>query len=147
MYKACRLPFLAACVLAFPALADEVATAAGLVGTWEGRWIYDPAVSGRLVVTISSANGTSLKGKSMWYATTVGDFGDTFSKTKLKDNKLSVTEPTMDFEATLSADGLSMEGTWTSPVATGTLKLQKKVEAKPDAKPQEKKDARVEGKQ
>lgn len=139
MFKAFRLPLLAACVLALPAAADDAAQAASLVGTWEGKWVFDANVSGKLLVVVASASGTNLKGKSTWFGTAVGDFNDTFSKTKLKDGKLTVGEPTMDFEATIAADGLSMEGTWTSPMASGTLTLKKKVEAPKDAKAEEKK--------
>ena len=131
MIKAFRLPLLAACVLALPSplLADDAALAAKLVGTWEGKWTFD-TTGGKLVVTIASASGTSLKGKSMWYATAVGDFGDAFTKTKLKDGKLTVTESTMDFEAKVSEDGTSMEGTWTSPMASGGVTLKKLEEKK-----------------
>jgi hypothetical protein len=135
MLKAFRLPLLAACVLALPAAAqaDDAALAAKLVGTWEGRWSYD-TMGGKLVVTITSAAGTSLKGKSTWYATAVGDFNDAFTKTKLKDGKLTVTEATMDFEATVNAEGTAMEGTWVSPMASGGMKLAKKEEKKEDKK-------------
>ena len=44
----------------------------------------------------------------------------------MKGQKVEFPEPTMDFEATLSEEGESMEGTWTSPLASGGLKLKKK---------------------
>jgi hypothetical protein len=127
MLRSIRRSLLAASVLvAAPfAMADDAAVAAGLVGTWEGTWTYDTS-GGRLVVKITASNGASLKGESMWYGTVVGDFKDTFSKAKVKGQKVEVGEPTMDFEATLSEDGRTLTGTWTSPMATGGLTLTKK---------------------
>lgn len=127
MLRSLRRSLLAATLLvAAPlALADDASVAASLVGTWEGRWSYD-TMGGKLQVKITAANGANLKGESIWFATAVGDFKDTFSKAKVKGNKVEVGEPTMDFEATLSEDGQTMTGTWTSPVATGGLTLTKK---------------------
>ncbi len=51
-----------------------------------------------------------------------GEFSDRFSSAKLK-----VSEQTTDFEVTVSEDGTAMEGTWTSPVASGPMKLKKLV--------------------
>ena len=126
MLRSVRRSLLAASVLvAAPlAMADDAAVAASLVGTWEGKWSYD-TMGGKLQVKITAANGANLKGESIWFATAVGDFKDTFSKAKVKGNKLEVGEPTMDFEATISEDGKSMTGTWTSPMATGGLTLMK----------------------
>ena len=140
MIHAFRLPLLAVCVLALPspAMADDAALASKLVGTWEGKWLYD-TMGGKLIVKITAASGTSLKGKSTWYATAVGDFEDSFTKTKLKDGKLTVSEATMDFEATVNEDGTSMEGTWTSPMASGAMNLKKKAEEKKEEKKAEKK--------
>ena len=115
-------PALAATALA--ASAEDAALAAKLVGAWEGRWEFDQ-VGGKLTVTIKSSDGDTLKGESTWFGTAVGDFSDTFSKAKLKGLKLKVPESTMDFEVTVSADGMSMEGKWSSPMASGALKLKK----------------------
>jgi len=102
-------------------------TAAKLVGTWEGRWFYEQE-GGKLTVKFTSATGATLKGSSLWYGTAVGDFSDTFSKAKVKGDQLNVPEPTMDFKGTLSEDGTTLEGTWTSPMASGRLTLKKVVE-------------------
>ncbi len=129
MFKTLRFFPLAAClvVLAPVAHADDAATAAKLVGTWEGKWMYAD-MGGKLVVKIEAATGNVLKGSSVWYGTAVGDFKDTFTKAKVKGQKVEFPEPTMDFEATLSEDGTAMEGNWTSPIATGGLKLQRKAD-------------------
>jgi hypothetical protein len=58
----------------------------------------------------------------------VGDFSDRFSSAKLKDGKLKVSEQTMDFEATVSEDGTTITGTWTSPMASGPMSLKKQAE-------------------
>ena len=134
MKRTCGLVLLAICMLAFPLalLAEDAppadkdaALAAKLVGSWEGKWEFANA-GGRLTVTITAANGSSLEGKSVWYETVAGDFADTFSKAALKDRKLKVSESTMDFVATVSEDGTSMEGKWSSPMASGPLNLKKK---------------------
>jgi hypothetical protein len=126
MLRSFRFPLLAACLLLAPAaaFADDAAIAATLVGAWEGRWEYAD-VGGRLTAKITSASGPSLKGDTMWYATAVGDFADSFTKAKVKDGKLSVRESTMDFEAVLSEDGSTLTGTWSSPMATGKLTLKR----------------------
>ncbi|NWJ42440.1 MAG: hypothetical protein HXX12_15880 [Geothrix sp.] len=105
--------------------ADDAATAAGLVGTWEGQWAFAD-LGGKLVVKIASASGDTLKGESTWYGTAVGDFSDRFTKAKVKGREVKFPEPTMDFEATISEDGLTMTGTWTSPVASGKVTLTRK---------------------
>lgn len=123
-----RMSLLAIGILACPspARADDAALAAKLVGAWEGKWEYNE-VSGKLTAKITAVgSGNSLKGETMWFATAVGDFADRFTGTKLKDRKLKVTESTMDFEVTISEDGTSMEGTWTSPMASGPMKLKKR---------------------
>ncbi len=127
MLKTLRFLPLAACLVAMApmAQADDAATAAKLVGTWEGKWIFAD-MGGKLVVKIDAATGNVLKGSSVWYGTAVGDFSDTFTKAKVKGQKIEFPEPTMDFEATLSEDGTAMEGNWTSPIATGRLTLQRK---------------------
>jgi hypothetical protein len=129
---------LAAAALAFgfaapaadpaPAPADkDAALAAKLVGTWEGKWEYS-SMSGKAVVVFKSAKGTVLEGTSTWFGTAAGDFNDSFTEAKLKGMKLKVPESTMDFDATLSADGTSMKGTWTSPGGSGAVTLAKKAE-------------------
>jgi hypothetical protein len=129
MMKSCRLSLLAICMLAFPfaALADDADLAAKLVGTWEGRWVFGDA-GGKLTARITAAKGNSLDGETTWFGTVAGDFNDSFTGAKLKDRKLKVSEGTMDFVVTVSEDGTSMEGKWTSPVATGPMSLKKKVE-------------------
>jgi hypothetical protein len=126
MLKPFRLPIVAAFMLTIapPALADDAALAAKLVGSWEGRWEFNDA-GGKLTAKITSSSGNSLKGETTWFATAVGDFPDRFSSAKVKGGKLKVSEQTMDFEVTVSEDGTSMEGTWTSPVASGPMKLKK----------------------
>jgi hypothetical protein len=133
MKKSCWLSLLAFCILALPAVAvaedpgpadKDAALAAKLVGDWEGRWEFANN-GGKLTVTITAAKGNSLEGKSVWYETVAGDFADTFSKATLKDRKLKVSESTMDFTATVSEDGTSMEGKWSSPMASGPLNLKK----------------------
>jgi hypothetical protein len=121
-----RLILLAICILAFPfaALADDAELAAKLVGNWEGRWEFADN-GGKLTVKITAAKGDSLEGESMWFATVAGDFKDSFSKAILKDRKLKVSEQTMDFVVTVSEDGKSMEGKWTSPMASGPMKIKK----------------------
>lgn len=106
-------------------MADDAATAAGLVGTWEGKWEFGE-LAGKLVVKIASASGDTLKGESTWYGTAVGDFQDKFTKAKVKGREVKFPEPTMDFEATISEDGSTLSGTWTSPVASGKLTLTRK---------------------
>jgi len=120
-------PFvIAACILAAPcAMADDAATAAGLVGTWEGTWAFGD-LGGKVVVKIASASGDTLKGESTWYGTAVGDFQDKFTKAKVKGRDVTFPEPTMDFEVKLSEDGSAMQGTWTSPVASGKVTLTRK---------------------
>lgn len=114
------------CLVAAPSvMADDAATAAGLVGTWEGKWEFAD-LSGKLVVKVASASGDTLKGESTWYGTAVGDFQDKFTKAKVKGREVKFPEPTMDFEATLSEDGLTLTGTWTSPVASGKVTLTRK---------------------
>ena len=127
MTKTYRPFVMAACVLvAAPCLqADDAETAAKLVGTWEGRWTYGD-MGGKLVVKVTSAAGNVLKGESTWYGTAVGDFGDKFTKATVKGNQVTFPEPTMDFEGKLSEDGLTLTGTWTSPMASGGLTLAKK---------------------
>jgi heat shock protein HslJ len=129
MLKTLRFLPLAACLVALApvAQADDAATAAKLVGTWEGKWTYAD-MGGKLVVKIESATGNVLKGSSVWFGTAVGDFKDTFTKAKVKGQKVEFPEPTMDFEATLSEDGTAMEGNWTSPIASGGLKLTRKAD-------------------
>jgi hypothetical protein len=126
MIKLGRLFLAAACVLilAPAALADDAALAAKLVGSWEGKWEFGEA-GGRLTARITASSGNSLKGETKWFGTAVGDFEDRFSSAKLKDGKLKVSEQTMDFEATVSEDGTSMTGTWTSPMASGPMSLKK----------------------
>jgi hypothetical protein len=128
MLNICRLSLLTVGILAFasPVVADDAALAAKLVGTWEGKWEFSGA-GGKLTAKITASTGNSLKGETTWFGTAVGDFSDRFSSAKVKGNKLKVSEQTMDFEATISEDGSSMEGTWTSPVATGGMNLKKKV--------------------
>lgn len=108
--------------------ADDAALAARLVGTWEGRWQYED-MSGRLTIRITSASGNSLKGESTWYATAVGDFSDRFTSARVTSGKLKATERTMDFEATVSEDGNTLEGTWTSPAGSGPMKVQRQAPA------------------
>ena len=62
MSKIYRPFVLIACVLAAApvVVADDAATAAGLVGTWEGKWAFAD-LSGKLVVKIASAVGDTLK--------------------------------------------------------------------------------------
>jgi hypothetical protein len=129
MMKLGRLSLLTACmvVLAPAAMADDAALAAKLVGNWEGRWEFAES-GGKLTAKITSSSGNSLKGETTWYATAVGDFSDRFTSAKLKDGKLKVAEQTMDFEATVSEDGTTMTGTWTSPMASGPMSLKKKVD-------------------
>lgn len=125
MLSSFRLALLAVSVLAVqPVLADDAALAAKLVGTWEGRWEFEK-VGDKVTATFASATGNVLKGSTLWYGTAVGDFKDSFTKARLKDGKLQVPESTMDFEATVSEDGTSMTGTWTSPMASGVVKLRK----------------------
>ena len=135
MLTSCRLSLLAVAVLALPAAAqaDDAALAAKLVGSWEGKWEY-AEMSGKLTAKITSASGNSLKGETIWYATAVGDFNDRFTKATLKAGKLKVVEQTMDFEVTVTADGSSMVGTWTSPVASGPMSMKKKEQEKEKAK-------------
>ncbi|MBI4913363.1 MAG: hypothetical protein HY823_11535 [Acidobacteria bacterium] len=127
MLKPIRLPLLSVCLLALPLPAQEAdaALAAQLVGEWEGRWEFEKN-GGRLTAKIRSGSGNSLKGETTWYATVVGDFNDSFTSAKVKGRKLTVREQTMDFEVTVSEDGTTLEGTWTSPVASGPMKLLKK---------------------
>lgn len=127
MLKTYQSFVMTACVLTVApcAMADDAATAAALVGTWEGKWAFAD-MSGKLVVKIASASGDTLKGESTWYGTAVGDFQDTFTKAKVKGREVKFPEPTMDFEATISEDGLTMTGTWTSPVASGKVTLTRK---------------------
>ena len=136
MKKSRWLTLVAICLLALPfaGLADDAppadkdaALAAKLVGNWEGRWEFANN-GGKLTVTITAAKGNSLEGKSTWFETVAGDFSDTFTSATLKDRKLKVGESTMDFVATVSEDGTSMEGKWTSPMASGPLNLKKKAE-------------------
>ena len=136
MTKSPWLTFLAICILALPLAAlaeapapadEDAAFAAKLVGSWEGRWTFAEA-GGKLTVTITSAKGNALEGKSTWFETVAGDFADTFTSASVKDRKLKVGESTMDFVATVSEDGTSMEGKWTSPMASGPLKLKTKAE-------------------
>ena len=129
MFKTLRFLPLAACLVALAPMAhaDDAATAAKLVGTWEGRWSYAD-MGGKLVVKVEVATGNVLKGSSVWFGTAVGDFKDTFTKAKVKGQKIEFPEPTMDFEATLSEDGTAMEGNWTSPLASGGLKLTRKAD-------------------
>ena len=128
MLKLGRLSLLVVGMLAFPMVvrADDAALAAKLVGTWEGRWEYAD-MGGKLTAKITSSSGNALKGETTWFGTAVGDFSDRFNSAKVKDGKLKVSEQTMDFEATVSEDGSALEGTWTSPVASGPMKLKKKV--------------------
>jgi hypothetical protein len=107
------------------ALADDAALAAKLVGTWEGRWEYAD-MGGKLTAKVTASTGNSLKGETTWFGTAVGDFSDRFSSAKLKDGKLKVSEQTMDFEVTVSEAGDAMDGTWTSPMASGPMHLKKK---------------------
>lgn len=127
MSKTYRPFVIAACILAAApcVMADDAATAAGLVGTWEGKWAFAD-LGGKLVVKIVSATGDTLKGESTWYGTAVGDFQDKFTKAKVKGRDVTFPEPTMDFEVKLSEDGASMLGTWTSPVASGKVTLTRK---------------------
>jgi hypothetical protein len=129
MMKLGRLSLLVACLVAFApaAMADDAALAAKLVGNWEGKWEFGEA-GGRLTARITSSSGNTLKGETMWFATAVGDFSDRFSTAKLKDGKLKVSEQTMDFEATVSEDGTTINGTWTSPGGSGPMNLKKKTE-------------------
>ena len=132
MWKTARFALLAVSLVALaPAApagpAEDAALATKLVGAWEGRWEFDQ-VGGKLTVTIKSSAGDTLKGESTWFGPAVGDFSDSFSKAKVKGLKLKVPESTMDFEATVSEDGTSMEGTWSSPMASGALKLKRKAE-------------------
>ena len=127
MSKTYRSFVMTACVIAAApcVLADDAATAAGLVGTWEGQWEFAD-LGGKLVVKIASASGDTLKGESTWYGTAVGDFQDKFTKAKVKGREVKFPEPTMDFEVTISEGGASLTGTWTSPVATGKVTLTRK---------------------
>ncbi len=129
MMKLGRLSLSAACLLALApaALADDAALAARLVGNWEGKWEFGEA-GGKLTAKITASSSNTLKGETKWFGTAVGDFADRFSSAKLKDRKLKVSEQTMDFEATVSEDGTSMTGTWTSPMASGPMSLKKKAE-------------------
>ncbi|BDU77606.1 hypothetical protein [Mesoterricola sediminis] len=125
MLKGFRLPLLAAALAVAPATAraeDDAALLARLAGNWVGEWAFDANVKGKLTATFT-VDGTKVKGKTMWFATAVGDFGDEVQRAKVSKGVIRVTEATMDFEVTFSEDGLS--GTWTSPMATGTLKLKK----------------------
>ena len=129
MLKICRLFLVPVVMLTFSpaARADDAALAAKLVGTWEGKWEFN-GVGGKLTAKITSSAGNSLKGETTWFGTAVGDFSDRFTSAKVKEGKLKVSEQTMDFEATVSEDGNSVEGTWTSPVATGPMSLKRKVD-------------------
>ncbi len=129
MLRSVRFALLAVSVLAAPpAFADDAALAAKLVGDWEGRWEFEK-VGDKVTATFASAAGNVLKGTTLWYGTAVGDFKDAFTKAKLKDGKLTVPESTMDFVVTVSEDGTSMTGTWTSPMASGTVTLKKRAAA------------------
>jgi len=129
MLKMGRLSLLAVSLVVFAtaAPADDAALAAKLVGSWEGKWQYEN-MGGKLTAKITSSSGNSLKGETVWFGTAVGDFSDRFSSAKVKDGKLKVSEQIMDFEATVSEDGSSMEGTWTSPAGSGPMSLKKKVD-------------------
>ena len=129
MLRSFRLSLLTLGLVALPVLADDAEQAAKLVGTWEGKWEY-AEMSGKLTAKITAASGNTLKGETVWYATAVGDFNDRFTKAILKGSKLKVTEQTMDFEVTLSEDGKSMVGTWTSPAASGPMSLKLKEQEK-----------------
>ena len=128
MWKAGRLALLTVSMVAFApaAPADDAAILAKLVGAWEGKWAYGE-MGGKLTAKFVAGSGTALKGETTWFGTAVGDFSDKITKVKVKDGKVSVSEPTMDFEVTLSEDGNAMEGTWTSPVASGPMTLKRKV--------------------
>jgi hypothetical protein len=129
MMKLGRLSLLVAGMLALApaAMADDTALAAKLVGSWEGKWEFGEA-GGRLTARITASSGNTLKGETKWFGTAVGDFSDRFSSAKLKDGKLKVSEQTMDFEVTVSEDGTTLTGTWTSPVASGPMSLKKKTD-------------------
>lgn len=126
MLKGFRLPLLAAAVAMAPASlrADDAAVLAKLAGSWVGEWQYDENMKGKLTATFSVEEG-KVKGETVWFATAVGDFGDKVQGAKVKGASIRVTESTMDFEGTLSEDGATFKGTWTSPVAQGTLVLKK----------------------
>ena len=129
MLKTCRLSLVAVSMVAFATAAPEAdaALAAKLVGAWEGRWEFNN-MGGNLTVKITASSGHSLKGETTWFDTAVGDFKDRFSSAKVRDGKLKVSEQTMDFEVTISEDGNTMVGTWTSPVASGPMSLKKKAD-------------------
>jgi hypothetical protein len=126
MWKTCRLFMVPVIMLVLTpsARADDAALAASLVGTWEGRWEFE-SMGGKLIAKITANTGESLKGETIWFDTAVGDFKDRFNSAKVKNRKLKVSEQSMDFEVTVSEDGTAMEGTWTSPVASGPMKLKK----------------------
>ncbi|HLO67073.1 MAG TPA: hypothetical protein VK188_08660 [Holophaga sp.] len=126
MLKGFRLPLLAAAVALAPATlrADDAAVLAKLAGSWVGEWQYDANMKGKLTATFT-VDGGAVKGETVWFATAVGDFGDKVQGAKVKGAGVRVMESTMDFEGTFSEDGATFKGTWTSPVATGTLILKK----------------------
>jgi hypothetical protein len=129
MVKISKLILVPALVLAFNtvAQADDAALAAKLVGNWEGRWEFE-SMGGKLIAKITASSGNSLKGETTWFDTAVGDFKDRFSTAKVKDGRLKVVEQTMDFEVTVSEDGSTMAGTWTSPAGSGPMQLKKQVD-------------------
>lgn len=132
MTKSRTLTLVVLALLALPlttlaAPPDDAALAAKLVGNWEGKWEFADA-GGKLTLVISAAKENALDGKTVWFGTVAGDFPDSFTGAKLKDKKLKVSEQTMDFQVTVSDDGTSMEGKWTSPGGTGPMKLKKKAE-------------------
>ncbi|NTV74124.1 MAG: hypothetical protein HGA66_07940 [Holophaga sp.] len=101
--------------------------AAKLPGVWEGRWEFAGS-GGKCTARIEVEGKQTFKGTTVWFDTPAGDLNDKFTGATLKDGKFSATEKGVDFEVTLSEDGATMTGAWTTAVASGPLLFKKKAE-------------------
>lgn len=121
---------------------DDVGLASALVGRWEGTWAshgHDVPMmnlaalagnrqpKGRLVAVIDSAQGVDVRGRASWFSTSVGDLELDFMLARVKGGRLFVDHHRgFSFEASLSADGQSMSGSFTNRQGgSGSLEIRK----------------------
>ena len=113
---------LAISVMAF---ANDAEVAGKLAGNWEGTWKIGD-IAGKLTANINGVSGEKFKGDATWFGTQVGDLKLPISSAKVKEGKVFVDQPYgMSFEAKLSEDNKSMEGSWSSAAGNGPMSLKK----------------------
>ena len=132
--KLYRLFLLAFCLLAFPLVTlaedtpktdQDAGLAARLVGDWKGTWSVAATGDSGVTVTIKLDKKGALKGNSSWESVW-GSLVEDLTEVTVKDRTFKAAGNLRGFEAVISEDGKSMEGTCHTPAGQGTIRLKTK---------------------